>query len=181
MGNFKTLAVFLLLGMVSLGYTQQKISYDDHPVLTWSDFKGAPVYDSEFHANTNSGFSYTWSYKTTNGEVDLQYEVYSTFYPNGSWVHPDHKTDKLLKHEQAHFDISEIHARKLRKAMQAYKPGRNIRKDLQKLYNYIELERVKMQGEFDLESAHSMNSQAEMKWQAHIAKELDKLKEYAKK
>jgi hypothetical protein len=181
MGKFKFLLLFAMLGIISLGYGQQKISYDDHSVLTWEDFKGEPVFDSEFHANTNSGFSYSWSYKTSNGEVDLQYEVYSTFYPNGSWVHPDYKTEKLLKHEQAHFDISEIHARKLRKAMQAYTPGRSIRKDLQKLYNDIELQRVEMQGEFDLESAHSMNLEAEQKWQLRIAKELEKLKDYTKK
>ncbi len=162
-------------------YAQEEtFTYADHSQLQWEDFKATPKLHSQYHANTNSGFSYSWSYSKTNGEITLEYDVFSTFYPYSSWVHPDHKNAELLAHEQAHFDISELHARKLRKAMDVYKPGRSIRNDLRIIYNDIEAKRVKMQKLYDAESEHSQNEQGELKWQTFIIAELKRLDAYAK-
>lgn len=170
----------LLITALAINAQEPSFSYEELPVLGWEDFRGEPDLNSTFHANTNSGFSYSWSYSTSNGEMDLEYEVFSTFYPNLSWVHPEHKVDALLKHEQLHFDISELHARKLRKAMSTYKPGQSIRKDLKNLYTRIEKERVTMQNNFDRETNHSTNKVEEAKWQAFVKAELEKLEAFAK-
>ncbi len=41
----------------------------------------------------------------------------------GSWVKPDGKTPELLRHEQGHFDLAELYALKLRKAILDAKVG----------------------------------------------------------
>ena len=80
----------------------------------------------------------------------------------------------LLAHEQLHFDISELHARKLRKALNEYEIGRSIRQDLKSLYNRIESERVSMQNRFDKETSHSENREEEMRWRKFVAARIRK-------
>lgn len=158
---------------------QKKITWSETP-LTWQDFEGDPDSKSDYSANVNSGISYTWTFSTETGEPVLVYEVSSSFYPELSWKKQTiNDPDYLLKHEQTHFDISELHARKLRKALENYQVGRNVRQDLKKIYQKIERERVKMQQQFDFETSHSENRDAELKWREFVSKELQNLQEYA--
>ncbi len=39
------------------------------------------------------------------------------FYTNTSWVKPARKSAELLRHEQGHFDITELYARKMRRTI----------------------------------------------------------------
>lgn len=48
----------------------------------------------------------------------LDIDAAAFFSPGGSWARPDGKTPELLKHEQGHFDMAELYALKLRKAVQ---------------------------------------------------------------
>jgi predicted secreted Zn-dependent protease len=50
-----------------------------------------------------------------NGLLDVL--VDANFSPRTSWVRLKDETDQLLEHEQGHFDITELYARKLRKAI----------------------------------------------------------------
>lgn len=159
---------------------QEKIKWQQERQLTWQDFKAEPDTTLSYSANTNSGISYTWNYSTATGVPILEHEVFTNFYPNKSWVQKDiHDKNYLLKHEQLHFDISELHARKLRKALAEYEIGRNIRQDLKRIYNRIESERVEMQNRFDRETSHSENKEAEMKWREFVRLELKKLEDYS--
>ncbi len=158
----------------------EKIYWQDEP-LSWIDFKAAPVKESPFQANTNAGISYSWNLKNENGVISLLYEVYSFFNPHNSWVVPTSKSDYLLAHEQLHFDITELHARKLRKALSNVKMqqlGKDPKTFLNSLYSKFEKERSAMQQKFDRESNHSMNKEAEAKWQIFVKEELDRLKDY---
>lgn len=158
---------------------EEKIKWQENRPLTWDDFKAIPDGPTEYSANTNSGISYSWSYSTASGEPVLTYEIFSNFYPQLSWVREIHDEEYLLAHEQLHFDISELHARKLRKAMGEYEIGRNIRQDLKSIYAKIEKDRVQMQNRFDRETAHSENKEAEMRWREFIATELIKYREFS--
>ncbi|PTX42421.1 uncharacterized protein DUF922 [Christiangramia gaetbulicola] len=159
---------------------QEKIKWQEGRPLTWEDFKAEPDTTLSYSANTNSGISYTWNYSTATGVPVLEHEVFTNFYPNKSWVQKDiHDEDYLLKHEQLHFDISELHARKLRKALAEYEILRNIRQDLKRIYNRIEAERVEMQNKFDRETSHSENKEAERKWREFVKQELKKLAKYS--
>src|SRR5262249_44372894 len=79
--------------------------------LTGSDFQGRPDPASSMKAMTHSGIAYSW--QCANGT--LTYEVIARFDRSKSWMRPGAET-KLLLHEQKHFDITEIYARKMRKA-----------------------------------------------------------------
>lgn len=158
---------------------EEKIKWQEDRLLTWDDFKAIPVDSNSYSANTNSGISYAWNYSTASGKPVLEFEVFSNFYPERSWVREIEDEDYLLAHEQLHFNISELHARKLRKALDEYEIGRNIRQDLKRLYNTIEAERTAMQDKFDKETAHSENREAEIRWRKFVANELARLKRYS--
>lgn len=87
----------------------------------------------------------------------------------------------LLAHEQLHFDITELFARKLRKALTEFDfdNARNLKADLQALYRNAEQERALMQQQFDVETRHSMNEAAQLEWQKYIKEELSKLKKFS--
>lgn len=158
---------------------EEKIKWKEDRPLTWDDFKAIPDETNSYSANTNSGISYAWNYSTASGKPVLEFEVFSNFYPERSWVKDIEDEDYLLAHEQLHFDISELHARKLRKALDEYEIGRNIRQDLKRIYNTIDAERSAMQNKFDKETSHSENWEAEMRWREFVANELASLKNYS--
>lgn len=158
---------------------QEKIAWEED-ILTWEDFKGKPDLNSDFKANTNTGIIYSWGLRKANGEVTLKYEVYNNFYPQLSWVNPGSKVNHLLKHEQLHFDISELHARKLRKKLSEIdleQLDANSKQLLNDLYSEIDRERSAMQKIFDKESMHSVNREQEIKWQKFVKEELQKYKD----
>lgn len=164
------------------GYSQQeqeKVEWREGSKLSWEDFQAEPDSSLSYSANTNSGISYSWNYSTSTGKPVLEHEVYAYFYPERSWVKNEDADEYLLAHEQLHFDISELYARKLREALDNYEIGRTIRQDLKRIYNQIEKERAALQDQFDKETMHSENRKAEIRWRKLIQDELEKLKNYA--
>ncbi|MGM0932436.1 MAG: DUF922 domain-containing protein [Bacteroidota bacterium] len=172
------LILFILAVDSSFSQQQEKIEWMEGQKLTWADFKGTPKQGVAYEANTNSGISFSWNYSTESGQPVLKYEVVTNFFPQLSWVKEQEEDEYLLGHEQLHFDISELHARKLRKAIDEYEPGKNIRRDLNRLYESIEKDRVAMQNLFDAETIHSTNKEAEAVWRKLVKKELAKLRAY---
>ena len=115
---------FLLFGLsVQAQLPENRHIWREQP-LQWEDFQDTPDAANPFHANTSSGLSYSWSLKTSIKGSELNYQVESFFNPDLSWVKPGKESLHLLAHEQLHFDITELHARKLRAAMEAFEVGK---------------------------------------------------------
>lgn len=51
----------------------------------------------------------------------MNIDTYAFFSPAASWVKPNQKTAELLKHEQGHYNMAEVYALRLRKAVQEAK------------------------------------------------------------
>lgn len=173
----------LILSGIFSSYAQEtgnKIYWQEDP-LTWKDFQAVPVKSSSYQANTNAGLSFSWGIRSENGSVELHYEVLSYFNPHLSWVVPASRNDYLLKHEQLHFDITELHARKLRRELaniSVEKLGKNAKEVLNAYYEKMEKQRDFMQKKYDRETNHSINQEAEAKWQKFIRTEMNKLRDY---
>jgi len=104
--------------------------------------------------------------------MDVQYSVESFFTPESSWHIPERVTPHILKHEQAHFDISELHARILRKNLAEKKFSKRIKSEIEGIYQEVEQNRRAMQTKFDAETDHSRNAEKEAFWQKYIAQQL---------
>lgn len=110
--SFLALTFFFIIGSAK---AQDKIFWNENRKLTWEDFQSKTQPNiSKAAATTFCGISYLLNSPTrkfTSGEVKIE----SFFIPSKSWVHSDHKTDMVLMHEQSHFDIAELFARRFRK------------------------------------------------------------------
>lgn len=175
--------LFFLLILSNKGFSQydpDKLQWEPDG-LTWEDFKAPASKESKFDANTNAGLSFSWGLKNDNGVIEFTYKVKSYFNPYLSWVRIGSDHDYLLKHEQLHFDITELHARKLRKKMSEItiaSLGKDPKGYLTRIYQAVEKERSTMQLEYDKDSRHSLDKDGEARWRAFVRAEMLKYEEY---
>lgn len=166
-------AIFLFFfSFVASESDTEKIEWSETQKLTWADFKGVPTKGEGYVASTSSGVAFSYSYKITEDEMEYKYSVECNFYPQESWYKTAFASDYILKHEQAHFDISEIHARILRKRISEAQFTINIKIEIESIYEIVERQRREMQKLFDAETEHSKNPEEEFRWEAFILKQL---------
>jgi predicted secreted Zn-dependent protease len=93
----------------------------------------------------------------------LTYEITCKFSKTRSWGLL--KTPYILAHEQAHFDITELYARKLHQALQQYTLNRyTFKKDIGEIYQRIVDEKEAFQAAYDGETDHSRNRRVQVEW-----------------
>ncbi|QQX75641.1 MULTISPECIES: DUF922 domain-containing protein [Aequorivita] len=168
----KLLIIFIFFFLFVPQLNTEKILWNENQKLSWNDFRGKPIPSASFVASTNTGISFQYSYSIQNGDINVEYSVDSFFSPEGSWYMPQRVNAHILRHEQAHFDISELHARILRKNLQGKKFTKRIKSEIEGIYKQVEQKRRAMQNKFDAESDHSRNEEKEIFWQKYIAQQL---------
>jgi hypothetical protein len=142
--------------------------------LTWNDYKASPEPGSDAAASTTSYLAIEYNISSSS----FGYKIQSRFSKTRSWGL--HKTDYILSHEQGHFDIAEIFARKLNKQMSGYSFNkRTYQQDLNKIYHDILDEKEKMQDDYDKESDHSINKEKQAEWLKKISEMLKEYKDFA--
>ena len=90
------------------------------------------------------------------------------------------KTDYILAHEQGHFDITEIYARKLHKELLDYKFNRKtFRQDVNAIYDRVVKEKENFQFAYDGLTDHSRNKTVQEEWLQKIEQLLAETEPYA--
>ncbi len=170
----KLVLAFLFYFICIPQHEPEKIHWNENKKLSWEDFRGKPQRTAVFVASSNTGIGFHYSYSLSNGEVEVKYSVESFFYPKQSWYLPEKVSPYILKHEQTHFDISELHARILRKNLDDKNFSKKIKTEIEAIYNETEQQRRAMQTKFDSETAHSRNTEKEIQWENYVAQQLTK-------
>lgn len=171
--------IYLLLAFyLHLGFAAKQdedyIRWQENKKLTWDDFKAPPqkIGNTAALTTTHLGFSYSVS----NGKAT--YKINCGFQKSSSWGLV--KNDWILKHEQGHFDVAEIFARKLYKKVSEYKFDKaSFQKDLDAIYKSVTDEKDKFQQQYDDESDYSRNKPKQEEWIKKIEKELNDYKAWA--
>lgn len=154
---------------------ESTIDWSPSRKLTWDDFRGTPPRNTGNAALTHSGLSFDIGF----GSNGFSYFISCRFDKTRSWGRV--KTDHVLQHEQAHFDITEIHARKLHRAFKNYRYDENtVEKEINELYEKIIQDHHAMQVLYDSETEHSLNGKAQAAWLKKISAELKDLEAYAR-
>ena len=175
---FKNAFLVIFLAVANLSFAQSKneelLDWSASRKLTWNDYKASPDPNSDAAASTTSYLAIEYNISSSS----FGYKIQSRFSKTRSWGL--HKTAYILSHEQGHFDIAEIFARKLNKEMSEYKFNkRTYQQDLNKIYNKILDEKEKMQNDYDKETNHSIKKEEQAEWLKKIAKMLEEYKEFA--
>ena len=143
--------------------------------LTWEDFKARPDKNSPNAALTATNIKFDFSYNSNDG---FKYHITCQFDKNSSWGRV--KTDYILSHEQGHFDIAEIYARKLNKALKTYTPDAGkADKEVNKIYQKVMSELTAEQAQYDKETNFSINKPEQNRWLLKINDELASNEAYA--
>lgn len=174
------LAVFLIFIISTKSYSQNvnkkdsMIIWDKSYRLNYSDFLRKKKDSLDFaNARASAGLIYNPMKIHNNHKYSYDYYVFSVFNRYKSFM--VNKNKAILEHEQLHFDIAELIARKLRKHISLkdrtkkyYKIANNYVDSLN-TYNY----------KFDIETTYGNNIEQQKKWKEKIKLELDKLKKYS--
>lgn len=164
----------LLLATATFQQANNLIDWNATRKLTWEDFKGPVDADSKNAALTSSSINIEFGYD----DEGLEYSIKCSFNKQKSWVRI--RNTEVLAHEQGHFDLAELHARKLFKAMKAYKFNANtVSKDVNTIYDSLMNAHHEAQNLYDSETDYSRNKVKQEEWQKKIADELKSLQAFA--
>lgn len=110
---------------------------------------------------------------------ELYYDVRAMFSIKWSWFLKASQGDTaLLRHEQMHFNITELYARKIRKLLTEYKQPCGKEKEIRIKINSLIQAEIEENNLYDIESVHYTNKVMQKKWEEKIKKELEETKTY---
>ncbi len=131
--------------------------------LSWDDFLCEPRRNTDAVASTSTALGI--AYQIKGGQ--LTYQITCKFSKNKSWGLI--KTGYILAHEQGHFDITEIFARKLYQALNGYRLNRpTFQMDINEIYETVIEAKEAFQAAYDGETDHSRNKRKQAEWLERI-------------
>lgn len=143
--------------------------------LQWDDFQGEPDKRSLGDAATAVHIKA----KPYLIKRKIHYDVEALFNRKKSWVRDT--SPSLLAHEQLHFDIAELYARKIRRRVQELqRRGVTDIEVFNEAIHALLLESNEVDERYDLETLHGALSRKQAEWSARIKQELASLNAFRK-
>lgn len=181
--QYKKLFFLSILLVLICSAAAQKLPYDpekyiewkEHEKLSWDFFNGKPAED----AFGDAGTAVKIKAKPYVVHGEIYYSVYALFNKKKSWCKG--KSEELLAHEQLHFDIAELTARKIRRAVEQLKDD-NITnlKTYNKTIKKILIKSNDFDAQYDKDTFHGLVQKKQQEWQKNVSEQLSALKTYAK-
>ncbi len=149
------------------------ILYSKSKPVTWADFQGKPDMTSNAGAVTASGYAYKASMAIDKYELNININVYTYFVRSLSWKKDFINDDYHLQHEQHHFDITMLGAKKFAdKLLNARFTMSNYKYLIGKIFDECYEENVALQQQYDRETEHSIIKTEQYAWNNKIQKEI---------
>jgi len=142
--------------------------------LTWRDFQAAPPTAGSEGAMTSYTLYSAWKCR---GE-EFEYRVIAGFRPRLSWVKAVVLNDTLqrrtvLGHEQTHFDLAEVHARRMRQTLGSLaRPCAKSDAELRALSQRLTQEEKAEQRRYDAETQHGLRADEQAAWSVQTRRRL---------
>ena len=152
-----------------------QLSWNEFYKLQWDDFQGEP----DKNSLGDAGAAVKITAKPFLVKNRIKYDVVASFNRKKSWARD--KSASLLAHEQLHFDIAELYARKIRmKIRELSDRGVNDIKIYNAAIQELLLESNEADEQYDLETLHGAMSKKQAAWTAKVKDELAALQRYRK-
>lgn len=142
--------------------------------LSWDDFQGSPPAEGSEGAKTSYTLYSAWKCR---GEV-FEFRVIAGFRPRQSWVkalvlNDSTQRGSILRHEQTHFDLAEVHARRMRLALgDLARPCAKTDAELNALAQRLVQEEKAEQRRYDAETNHGLLADQQAAWSRDVARRL---------
>ena len=148
-------------------------------LLTLADFRGRPAPGTPWASLTSADIKA----KVACTNQVFSGSVQATFDPATSWFRDAKSASPaLLRHEQLHFDLTEVYARRLRQKLAAFKASANCTR-LQPAFDnltkpvYAEWDRE--ESLYDRETNHGLDAVRQAYWEKKTQLKLEQLKAFA--
>lgn len=143
--------------------------------LRWDDFQGKPGED----AAGDAGTSVAIQAKPYIVGKKVKYDVHVLFNKEKSWSRD--QSPQLLAHEQLHFDLAEVFARRIRKKIHELQDQNvNDIKAYNKAIQALLEESNEADRQYDMETLHGALDKKQEMWRKKIKAELLELNAYKK-
>jgi len=142
--------------------------------LAWSDFQGSPPSEGSEGAKTSYTLYSAWKCR---GDL-FEFRVIAGFRSRQSWVKAIVLNDStqrrtILRHEQTHFDLAEVHARRLRRAFRDLAhPCAKTDEELNALAQRLAQEEKAEQRRYDAETNHGLLADHQAAWSRDVVRRL---------
>lgn len=164
MKRFLIIAFFCVFGLRAFSQQNVVIWNERHP-LQWIDFEGNVKTSSDFDAESFAEVKYDYTFISPK---NFSFDVYASFNKNTSWCRKEYQSPELLKHEQVHFDIAELYAKRLQEVFDHFTYSKNFANEILQIFEQKKTEYHSMQMRYDDETNHSRNKQRQSEWEAFI-------------
>jgi len=170
--KYLVLLIFFVANSSIYGQKERTIRWSSNYKLSWNDFKKEAPKNASAAATTASGISYWFSTVGPTNNIEIDYSVDTFFYPDESWYQKGLADAHVLGHEQAHFDIAELFARKMRIALASRKFTKNVKAEIKKIYSRTIKDLNAYQKRYDTETNFSRNKEQQRIWELKIEADL---------
>jgi hypothetical protein len=172
----RNICLLSFIGLIALSFFPEKeetILWKEDRSLNWDDYKMRP--ERRFAAATTYS-DILMDIKDNSGSAIIT--VKALFFCNRSWKKKNWINESVLRHEQKHFDITELYARKFRKILfeQKYSSYADVKSKADSLYKIVvDKEMDAYQDKYDEETDGSMNGDKQREWEPKIMKQIKDL------
>jgi hypothetical protein len=148
------------------------VFYSSDRPLTWADFRDRPR-TSKYAAAVFPSFAQDGKREIRNGIIHVQLVMKVYVLKDASWVKEGARDEYALNHEQRHFDIVKLVAERFKRKVLA---DTFTVEDYDGQIGYLFLESYRemnrLQDQYDEETSHSLNRDAQEQWNRRIDSEL---------
>jgi hypothetical protein len=158
-------------------------AWDARRPLAWTDFQGPPPAEA-------GGVAAETAYALVHGVrctgTAFEFHVAAVFRPGTSWVRPSmFRTPddgaRALRHEQTHFDLTEVHARRLRRYFaELFAPCQVPTSDLTSMAERIGQAEKAAQAQYDADTGNGRIPAQQARWDREVAAQLVALNGFAR-
>jgi hypothetical protein len=149
--------------------------------LKWSDLEAVPP-ESPGQQGAVTGYSLFHGARCTGRR--FEFKVVTAFLPGQSWVRPivlgdPSKSVSALRHEQTHFDLAEVSARRMRRRFaDLTNPCRETPEAMEAIAAAFVNDDVAAQARYDEETRHGLRADRQRQWDADTAELLTSLAKF---
>jgi hypothetical protein len=161
---------------------EETIPWSPSRKLTWQDYKASAPNRLD---GARTALNYQSAVGCRNGRLEAT--VRAVFLPQQSWVAERIRSSALgtrvgLQHEQVHFDLAEVYARRARKMLAELKnPCPRSDEDLGALVDRVLRDLYAAQQRYENETRAGENETRQLEWVTDVARDLAALAAFAEK
>ena len=151
--------------------------------LSWDDFRGVPPASEPDRAAETA---YSLFHALGCRGKTFEFRVVAAVLPRQSWVRPTilanpTQNSRTLRHEQTHFDLTEVYARRMRRYFsELANPCLKTEPELAAQSDRLVREEASAQRRYDEETSHGRIAQRQASWDADVARQVASLERFVR-